>query len=580
MKLNLSYVLARATIIFLLIATSLALAEETGVANPLRPPDTSSPRATLMSFQNDLNRSYAILHEAHRDNMDAPGYFFTSREIRKRESEAEALFLRGMACLDLSDTSVAYRRNKGYRRTLFLKEILDHIELPPPEEIPDAEMVQKKNIRRWEIPNTDLVIRLVEEGPREGDFLFSKRTVSELSETHQRIQNLPYADRSDVTPDFYQFYISTPGRLLPPKWFSIMPKWTHHMFFEQTVWQWLTGFILTLFMISLCGICIRTLRRMSVSGSTRHALRSLLGVAMIVTIRTWYEVLSGQIHVTGALMDSIRAFIEIPTTILWGGVMISFCLAVGERIVEVQHYKRRAPLIRAVSILAGIVLAIVLIFFKLERVGVSLAPLLTSLGVAGVAISLAARRTLENVLSSFMIFWDNPYEIDETIIMNDKVGTVESIGLRSTQIRLLTGHLTVVPNELMASSEIENLARRPHIRGHFSIRLRLDTSLADIERAVEIVKTVLSVPEGGGEDHPNWAVNQPELPPRVYFNELNPDSLSIVVYYWFHPPDYWEFLEHAEQINLAILSGFADAKLELAFPTQTLQISSESSACR
>lgn len=568
--------------ILLFATTSIAWADElgngvslNGSANPLRPPDNSSPRATLTGFLSDLERSYAILQEAHQQNLEAPGYFFTPELIRMRESEAEILFLRAMACLDLSETSAAYKRNRGYRSTLFLKEILDHIDLPPIEEIPDAAMVQEQNIKRWEIPNTDLVIRLVEEGPREGDFLFSKRTVAELAETHHRIHNLPYSSRSSVTPDFYRFYISTPGLLLPPKWFAIVPRWTHAMVFEQTLWQWLLGFALTLFMLGICGLCIRTLRRMSISGSARHLLRSLLGISMVIAIRAWNDILSAQVHVTGKLMDFIRAFIELPTTILWGIVMVSLCLAVGERIVEVQDYKRRAPLIRAVSILVGILLALILIFFKLERVGVSLAPLLTSLGVAGVAISLAARRTLENVLSSFMIFWDNPYEIDETIRVGDKIGTVESIGLRSTQIRLLTGHLTVVPNELMASSEIENIARRPHIRGHFSIRLRRDTTLPRIEKAVEIVKECLSVPEGAGDDHPNNAINKPDLPPRVYFHELGPDSLNIVVYYWFHPPNYWDYLQHAEIINLEILKRFTVEGLEFAFPTQTLHLSSD-----
>ncbi len=63
-----------------------------------------------------------------------------------------------------------------------------------------------------------------------------------------------------------------------------------------------------------------------------------------------------------------------------------------------------------------------------------------------------------------------------------------------------------------------------------------------------------------------------ELPPRVFFNDFNDWSLNIQAIYWFHPPEYWKYLEHAEKVNMELLTRYNDAGIEFAFPTQTLYV--------
>ena len=177
-------------------------------------------------------------------------------------------------------------------------------------------------------------------------------------------------------------------------------------------------------------------------------------------------------------------------------------------------------------------------------------------------------------------------------------GIVESIGLRSTKLRLLSGHLTSVPNEKMAAAEVENIGRRPYIRRVLNVTITYDTPPEKITRAVEIVKEILSVhevptPEAGDgtaelavavgtqsnadqQPHPNEAINQPDFAPRVYFNDLNADSLNIIVYYHYHPPQIWDYLEHAQWINLQIMEERFNAEgIDFAFPTQTLHMAGD-----
>jgi len=218
--------------------------------------------------------------------------------------------------------------------------------------------------------------------------------------------------------------------------------------------------------------------------------------------------------------------------------------------------------------------------------------LITGAGVFGLAIALAAQDSLRNFLGSVMIFVDRPYSVGQRVNVMGHNGTVESIGLRSTKIRLLSGHLTSIPNEKMAATDIENIGRRPYIRRVLNVTITYDTPPEKIKRAQDILRDILAVPEspdteslGSPHDpidtsvtgneiknlpHPNEAINQPEFPPRVYFNDLNADSLNIVVYYWYHPPEYWDYLEHATWVNGQIIERFNAEGIDFAFPSQTL----------
>jgi MscS family membrane protein len=164
-----------------------------------------------------------------------------------------------------------------------------------------------------------------------------------------------------------------------------------------------------------------------------------------------------------------------------------------------------------------------------------------------------------------MILLDKPYRVGQRIVVKGHDGVVEEIGLRSTKIRLLTGHLTTVPNDQMANLDIENIGRRPHIRRLTNITITYDTPPEKIEKAIDIIKQLL-------DDHKGM---DPEFPPRVFFNEFNQASLNILVLYWYHPADYWGFLEFGQQVNLQIMQEFTKEGIKFAFPTNTTSLTQD-----
>ncbi|MFH1625658.1 MAG: mechanosensitive ion channel family protein [Pseudomonadota bacterium] len=197
--------------------------------------------------------------------------------------------------------------------------------------------------------------------------------------------------------------------------------------------------------------------------------------------------------------------------------------------------------------------------------GKPLNALLAGLGIGGLAVALAAQDTLKNFFGSIMIMLDKPFVVGDRVFVDGVDGPVEDIGFRCTRIRTFTGHLVAVPNQRMASINIENVGRRPSIRRLANITIPYDTPPEKVERALLIIREVLENHEG----------MDPEFPPRVYFNEFNDASLNILMIYWYFPPNYWDFLAFNERVNLQIMHAFEAEEIEFAFPTTTTYLAQD-----
>jgi MscS family membrane protein len=205
------------------------------------------------------------------------------------------------------------------------------------------------------------------------------------------------------------------------------------------------------------------------------------------------------------------------------------------------------------------------VFILQALTGKPLNALLAGLGIGGLAVALAAQDTLKNFFGSIMIMLDKPFLVGDRVVVDGVDGPVEDIGFRSTRIRTLTGHLVAVPNEKMASINIENIGRRPSIRRLTNITITYDTPPEKVKRALAIIREVLNNHEG----------MDPEFPPRVYFDEFNDASLNIVMIYWYFPPNYWDFLAFSERVNLKIMRAFEAEGIEFAFPTTTTYLAQD-----
>ncbi|MEM8867406.1 MAG: mechanosensitive ion channel family protein [Verrucomicrobiota bacterium] len=194
--------------------------------------------------------------------------------------------------------------------------------------------------------------------------------------------------------------------------------------------------------------------------------------------------------------------------------------------------------------------------------GKEITSILAGLGIGGLAFALAAQDTIKNFFGSVVLLFDKPFEIGDRVNIDGHDGPVEEVGLRSTKIRTLDGHLVTIPNGELANKAIWNIAKRPYIRRLFNITITYDTPPAKVREAKAIIEDILKDHEGMHED----------FPPRVYFDKFNDSALNLFCIYWYHPPAYWDFLAFGERVNLEILERFNAASIEFAFPTQTVHV--------
>jgi MscS family membrane protein len=193
--------------------------------------------------------------------------------------------------------------------------------------------------------------------------------------------------------------------------------------------------------------------------------------------------------------------------------------------------------------------------------------IIAGLGVGGLAIALAGQDTIKNFFGSLVIVGDKPFEIGDRIMVDGHDGPVEAVGFRSTKLRTLDGHLVTVPNSEMVNKTIQNIGKRPYIKHVANIGITYDTPPVKVDEALSIIKELLHDHEG----------MDPEFPPRVFFNAFNDCSLNILVIFWYHPPDYWEYMAFTQAFNRELLVRFNEAGIEFAFPSQTVYLAGQSS---
>ncbi|TWU14581.1 Low conductance mechanosensitive channel YnaI [Symmachiella macrocystis] len=523
--------------------------------HPLKTADTSSPRATLTSFLETFD-------EVHRR------FYGEGRRFRS-DATRRALSARATRCLDLRDVPESVRYNVGREAAVCLKEVLDRIELPPEDDWPDAEQVATEELTRWTIPDTEITIARVNEGPHEGEFLFTPATVERAVDFYTIVKDLPYQDKEMVTPYMIQFYLAEPGWMLPRPWIRALPSWARARWFGQAVWQWV-ALILTLVAALGLMLTIYVFGRRRAHVFRSNVMRYLITIAfpvaaMLVPLAAVYFI-GEQIRVSGTVLLVVGFSLRL----VFFFALIVVLLGAGNRIAAlviatpwIQPRGLDAQFVRLVSRVASIVAAIIVFLEGGQRFGIPLSTLLASAGVGGLAVALAAQDTLKNVFGSVMITLDKPYRVGERIVTKGYDGLVEEIGLRSTKIRLLNGHQASIPNEEMARSDIENIGRRPYIRRAATIEMPSFTPVAKINRALEIVRDALQDHEGMKED----------FPPRVYLRDINPASIGILVIYWYHPPDYWEYLAFSEKLNLQLMQQFEAEHIPFAKRTLTVEMS-------
>jgi len=267
-------------------------------------------------------------------------------------------------------------------------------------------------------------------------------------------------------------------------------------------------------------------------------------------------------------------FIEIPGTIekvVWYLTLIVAIYYFGRSVHEVidvstrkiveMKQQREEEFDHTIIFFFGKVLKVFfwigVILWLIKYLGYSITGIAAGLGVGGIAIAFALQNVLKDLFASLSIYFDKPFQLGDFVVIGDDAGTIQNIGLKSTRIKTSKGEELVVANSELTSTRIHNYKRLERRRTVFSLGVTYETPTKKLEKIPKIIEDIFK------------KIDKTELD-RVHFKEFGDCALTFEIAFYVDTAAYGEYLDLRQKINLAIMREFEKAKIEFAYPTQTV----------
>lgn len=207
-----------------------------------------------------------------------------------------------------------------------------------------------------------------------------------------------------------------------------------------------------------------------------------------------------------------------------------------------------------------VIVVIFSVFFILGAIfKLNIASLIAGLGIGGLAIALAAKESLENLLGSFTIFLDKPFVVGDLIQIGDLIGNVERIGFRSTRIRTLEKSFVTVPNKKLVDGELDNLSLRTQRRAKFNVALSYETTVEQFQKIVPEIQKII-------DDHSHTLNGETRV--RMYNFDTN--AINILVIYYVNTMEYDVYLNVRQEINFKIMEIIQKHGSSFAHPSPAI----------
>ena len=470
-----------------------------------------SPKVTLLNF-------YAVMAKVgHRaDSLGQQASFnqglFSSQKRREQIEDTDLLFHLAVKSLDSSHFPESVRSDMADEAAIQLKHVLDYvfshshqpIIIPSIDELKSSDDGGSNSVKSWRIPGTAIELTTeLDHDATNDNYYFSSNTVSSIHEMYDEIQNQPGISQAFATPHFYKDFIFTPGYLVPPKWYLMLPAGIRRVIEipieGQTLFQIVCGAIVfSLYLVVslwLVGQLIGTYRD---SGSFQILVSVWLqdNIAWTRVLIIFPVVLLTQL--TDQFIDNVINFTGLPLIIATyffyivfystASVFIFYLLeAIGRSGAELLtrlrggrstlQLQRISNLVMPLCRAAGLLVAVVLIYRLLLLLGLPASTVLAFSAVPGLAIGLGASKLLGNLFAGLSIQTDRPLRVGEFCQIGENLGFVTKIGLRSLELQTLES-LVKIPNSVADEATIINFSRRdsfpsPHPRQGMELRLQL-----------------------------------------------------------------------------------------------------------
>ncbi len=228
-----------------------------------------------------------------------------------------------------------------------------------------------------------------------------------------------------------------------------------------------------------------------------------------------------------------------------------------QRAASDENHQHTAPMLINLTIIGKGLLWVFGICIVLSNAGVNITSLIAGLGIGGVAVALALQSILSDLFASFAIQFDKPFLVGDTIIVGDKMGVVEKIGIKTTRIRALQGEEIVFANKQLTDAQIQNFKRMRERRVVFSLNITYETPHLDLQEIPTLLRTIIERQQAARFE-------------RAHLASLGTTALIFEVVYYVLSDNYRLYMDVQQQINLDILEAFSERQIAIAHFSHTL----------
>jgi len=229
--------------------------------------------------------------------------------------------------------------------------------------------------------------------------------------------------------------------------------------------------------------------------------------------------------------------------------------------VDEQEDQEEEAVIRTISRVVKFLVWAVAILFVLSNMGVNVTSAIAGLGIGGIAIAMASKDILSDIIAAVTIFIDKPFKVGQFVQIGENMGTIEHVGAKTTRIKTLQGEELIIPNKDIANSRIQNYKRMSNRRIVFNLGVVYGISAEKVKQIPIFIKEIIEGVDLTEFDRSNFAT-------------YGDSSLNFETVYYINSADYNEYMDVQEKINLAIYEKFEKEGIEFAYPTQKIFVES------
>jgi MscS family membrane protein len=352
---------------------------------------------------------------------------------------------------------------------------------------------------------------------------------------------------------------------------NVLPEFLLRKFLGFTVFGWLFYPIGLPVLYLLLGLISRLLGKLAGSVLRHWAKRPDQPDPVIIPPPIRLLIVAGSIYAALEMVNvsllarqvgSISEAILLTVALVWLAILLNgkFETFLKTRLAR-QGRLTSTVVLRPARRIMDLLIVVAGLMFGLSHFGINPTAALAGLGVGGIAVALAAQKTLENVIGGASLIMDEAVRLGDFLKVGNVEGTVEEIGLRSTRVRTMNRTLVTIPNSQMANLMLENYSARDSFWLRHILGLGYDTSSSSLNSVIEEVRNLL-------DRDPRVLPNSP----RVRFLAFSESSLNLEVFAYVIASDMSQFLEIQESLLFAIREVITSNGVEIAFPVRTIHL--------